>query len=94
MEIAMAWKYTTGAGYVTNYGSITGQYRDGVRLRAGGTVDNESGNIWGNTGGVKITGGAGTVINGGAINGENADGVYMDSGGSVYNFQNTNYNVA
>jgi outer membrane autotransporter protein len=75
-------------GFVTNSGSITGRYRDGVRLRAGGTVDNELGGIWGNTGGVKITGGEGAVINSGLISGTYADGVYMDSGGSVFNFQN------
>jgi outer membrane autotransporter protein len=80
-----------GAGYVTNYGSITGDNQDGVRLWAGGTVDNESGTIGGKTNGVKITGDTGTVINnGGSITGQTVDGVYLGAGGSVVN-ENTEY---
>jgi outer membrane autotransporter protein len=75
---------TGGEGYVYNDGYIYGDNNDGVRLRAGGSVENY-GYIEGNTSGVKITGGEGSVYNDGEIYGDNYDGVYMDAGGSVYN---------
>ena len=76
------------AGSVVNSGSIWAGLggNDGVRLRAGGSVNNLSGgSIEGYTGGVKITGGAGTVNNAGSITGDERNGVYMDSGGTVNN---------
>ena len=78
-----------GAGYVTNSGSITGDTRDGVRLRDGGTVVNEKhGLILGNTDGVKITDGDGPsyVINSGTIIGTDNTGVRLEGdGGTVIN---------
>ena len=78
-----------GAGAVTNSGSITGDTRDGVRLRDGGTVVNEKhGQILGNTDGVKITDGDGPsyVINSGTIVGTDNTGVRLEGdGGGVIN---------
>jgi|GEM_PF-1863846 uncharacterized protein with beta-barrel porin domain len=77
---------TGGAGFVTNSGSITGDTRDGVRLRAGGTVDNQKhGVIGGNNDGVKISGDWGKVINSGVIIGTNNTGVRLEDGGLVVN---------
>ena len=77
---------TGGAGFVTNSGSITGDTREGVKLRNGGIVDNKKhGFIGGNTDGIKISNGWGYVINTGVIIGTNNVGVRMRDGGVVVN---------
>ncbi len=68
-------------------GSIIGDTRAGVRLRAGGYVYNDyASSIWGGTEGVKISGGSGEVENFGLITGNTRDGVEMQDGGTVYNY--------
>jgi outer membrane autotransporter protein len=92
---------TDGTGTVVNEGLISGEDRDGVRFRAGGTVENKRhGTISGNDDGVHISdfllikteatpsysdGGEFTVYNSGSITGTNGNGVWLENGGSVMN---------
>jgi hypothetical protein len=67
---------------VTNAGSISGYGGEGIRLDAGGTVNN-TGSIYGGTGGV-IAVGTAAVSNAGTISGV-AFGIYFIGAGSVTN---------
>ena len=73
-----------GSGQVGNTGSITGGV-DGVRLDAGGAVNNgQSGLVQGGSYGVLVQNAAGEVSNAGLISGR-YDGVSLNRGGNVEN---------
>ena len=80
-----------GAGFVDNYGTITGQAvsGDGVLLGSGGTVINGTGGdraalIQGAVG-VSVEGAVGAVANAGTIRASDGYGVIIDLGGTLTN---------
>ncbi len=78
---------TGGAGSVTNYGNISDAAPKGfgVRLLAGGAVNNHAGASIGSQNiGVYIGGGAGSVTNAGTITGSGNDGVSLNAGRNGY----------
>ena len=81
-------RITTGAGTVTNTGTIIGSTRDGVYLAAGGSVNNNtlSAMIGGAQRGVHVSGGAGAVANSGTIESTGGIAISVDGGaGTVTN---------
>jgi hypothetical protein len=83
--------YLSGsAGTVTNTGSITGQNSNGVRLAAGGSIDNKAGGTITATGSylsVADLDGYGTITNDGGIygSGMHLSGLAIKAGGKITN---------
>ncbi len=70
-------------GSVHVAGSVTGMARDGIRLLAGGSVDQTGGSVTGGTNGIYMSGTPGTVTVAASVTGTARFGIDLETGGSV-----------